>query len=396
MAIFGPSNLSNGVLSLYNNGIIPMDNAPDGVSFTSLLRSLFPPTSGGQVPTPAAVPTASASAAPPLPPPINIPAAPKPYDLGNTTTTLSAKSLPVAPNPAVIPQQQPPQASSSPGIGEQIGNGISGIGGALFQALMPGAANTLYQRQLMNIQLQSLMQVKGMTPAKAIAILSNPALQTQVFGNPTPAGELKAGNTSIPVVAQNGQISLATGGSNLGDIMKLANESARQQAAATATGTAQGNAQAILPNTLASNDIAIGNIDTLLKDPNLKYGTGLLGAAGSFIPGSPGANVKARLDQVRGEAALQGVAALKGFGRININEFNAARDAIGRLNSAQSESAMRQALTDLRGVLAAARTRAGEVAGVGPTPPPVSAANSAPSFSQDQLLTEARRRGLIK
>src|SRR6185437_15999351 len=119
------------------------------------------------------------------------------------------------------------------------GNFLSWLGNRLatgLSAMNPQAGNALFQRQLLNTQLQSLMKVPGMTPAKAIAIVSNPELQKQVFGNPTPLGELKAGNVSIPVTAQNGTASLATGGASLPDIMQLGNESARQTAAATKFG----------------------------------------------------------------------------------------------------------------------------------------------------------------
>src|SRR5690242_1057445 len=298
MPIFNPSDLGGGVLSLYNNGIIPIDNAPDNVSFGSLLRSLFPPTSGGQA-APAAPPIASA--APALPPPINVPSAPQPYDLGQAALPPAARPTgpaKISPDPAaLVPQAAPPELPQ-PGLGSQIAGGIGGIGNTLFQMFAPRTSNALYQRQLLNTQLQSLMQIPGMTPAKAIAIVSNQKLQEQVFGNPTSLGELKAGNVSIPVAAQNGKTSLVTGGNDIGDIMKLANESARSQAAATKLGEGQGTALAGLPATLASNDAAIGNIDALLKDSGLKFAVGPLGVS-SYIPGSPGANARARLDQIR-------------------------------------------------------------------------------------------------
>src|SRR5690348_2273316 len=107
MAIFSPSDLSGGILSLYNQGVIPNGNTPQGMSFSSLLRSLFPPTSGAapqQGPAPM-------TTAPALGAPINVPALPQggagiPQTQQPDSAALPPNAMPTG--PARMAPQLPP------------------------------------------------------------------------------------------------------------------------------------------------------------------------------------------------------------------------------------------------------------------------------------------------
>lgn len=348
------------------------------------------------------------SAAPPLPPAQTISKLPTPVPyLPQQNAALPPGAQPAGP---ATPAQPPSQPSSmnplsaifgSGGMGLLNGGGLPGAFQSAFQAVMPQQAQLNLQHQILQAQLQSLSQIPGMTTAKAIAIIQNPKLQEQMFGNPTSVGEAKFGpNLSVPVVAQGGNTSYAMpsgGAQGLGQMAGLGNELSRTAAASEALGKSQGTNLATLPNALAQADQAIKLIDNIKGDPNLSMA---LGPLAGRLPamGGPQADVVQKIDQLKGQAFLQAWQSLKGAGaRITNTESMRATDAIGRLSRVQSTEGFNKALDDLRQVIVDVRTRAGTMAGAGPTPPQASSPQAAaPSFTQDQLLAEARRRGLVK
>lgn len=142
----------------------------------------------------------------------------------------------------------------------------------------------------------------------------------------------------------------------------------------------------------------ISSIDGILAHPGLGAATG----ASSYLPsirGTDRADFDARSAQLKGQAFLQAFESLKGGGQITEVEGKAATEAIARLDNAQSEAAYKSSLTELRGILEKARSRAFEQAGV-PMPQngsgPVSTPAAAPKVDRNALIEEARRRGLIK
>lgn len=342
---------------------------PPGMSVASYLRSLFfgnaPPMSasgGAPAPQPAAIPApmAAAPAAQPMmpvPAPMPMPgAAPAQSALPAVSTPTQGTMVPI--DAAQIP---PPQLSDS----------LMNIA-AILNPNLRGAQQQQYAMRMQRAQIGSLMQQPGMTMDKAIAIILNPELQKQIYGNPTQLGDVKIGPTQFPAFAQNGQVGygIPGGQGGLSGLMQLGNEAARQQAAAEATGKTQGAAAATLPTALATADQTLQLIDSVANDPGKKWAIGSLGMVPP-VPGTAQANFLAKLDQLKGQAFMAAFQGLRGAGaRITNAEAMKASDAYARLQRAQSGPAFDQALSDMREMLVLARTRAGELAGGAPTPPP--------------------------
>lgn len=288
----------------------------------------------------------------------------------------------------------------------------------------PPAYGLGFQRQLFLDQLKSLMGTDPNNPKMSLSealYKISPEGQKQQYGI-TPVPGYEVGDIKAPGVISGGRLQPPTGFANgasgvpgqpaqgpgsLPPMAQTAIEMKRQEEAAKALGTAQGTAQGGLPNTQALLDKSISDVQSLINDPNLKYATGMYGELYGHIPGSPAQAPMASLKQLHGESALTGLQYLQKIGRLNINEFNAGANAIGRLNvdemgkTPQKYQDAVNALRDLKKVFETARSRSGETAGVGPTPAPVQSQPSqqppkAGSFNQDELLAEARRRSLIK
>jgi CII-binding regulator of phage lambda lysogenization HflD len=100
----------------------------------------------------------------------------------------------------------------------------------------------------------------------------------------------------------------------------------------------------------------IASIDGILNDPALGTSTGLL-APLQNIPGTPQRRVGARIDQLDGQAFLQAFESLKGGGQITEIEGQKATQAIGRLDDYQNPEDYKQALVELRDILATAMGR---------------------------------------
>ncbi|MBP9930253.1 MAG: hypothetical protein KBF63_13315 [Rhodoferax sp.] len=108
----------------------------------------------------------------------------------------------------------------------------------------------------------------------------------------------------------------------------------------------------------AANDM-LGVIEMLDKHPGRETATGASGAIDprNYIPGTDAKDFSVALDQLKGKTFLQAFESLKGGGQITEVEGKKATEAIGRLNTAQSDKAFKQALGDLRGVVEAAMKR---------------------------------------
>lgn len=120
-------------------------------------------------------------------------------------------------------------------------------------------------------------------------------------------------------------------------------------------GGAQGEAK--IP--ASSPDYMLETINGILSDPALDSSTGVFSALQN-IPGTPQKRFGTRARQLEGQAFLQAFESLKGGGQITEIEGQKATQAIGRLDTAQSADDYREALTDLKEVLEAAKARAGQ------------------------------------
>lgn len=111
--------------------------------------------------------------------------------------------------------------------------------------------------------------------------------------------------------------------------------------------------------TAAANDM-LSVIDMLDKHPGRETATGASGVIDprNYIPGTDAKDFSVALDQLKGKTFLQAFESLKGGGQITEVEGKKATEAIGRLNTAQSDKAFQQALIDLRSVVEGSMKRA--------------------------------------
>jgi len=116
-----------------------------------------------------------------------------------------------------------------------------------------------------------------------------------------------------------------------------------------------------LPKVLAQSDNMIGSIDGILNDPALDSSTGWLSWM-QGVPGSEQYRFGQRALQLQGQAFLQAFESIKGAGQITEVEGAKATQAIGRLSTAQSPEDYRQSLSELKGIIEAARQRTQDAA----------------------------------
>ena len=125
---------------------------------------------------------------------------------------------------------------------------------------------------------------------------------------------------------------------------------------ATAVDQAKANVKPIeqRQNALAANQYMLGVIDKALSHPGLSASTGLQGLVDprNYIPGTDARNFGVLHDQLKGNTFLQAYEALKGGGAITDIEGQKGTDAIGRLNRAQSTDEFKEALNDLKTIIA--------------------------------------------
>lgn len=202
----------------------------------------------------------------------------------------------------------------------------------------------------------------GLTPQYGVDAQGNPVIiQIGKDGSstqtPLPEGvslardpiRIDAGTETILLDPQTRQ--------RIGAIPKNNRESAAETAAGTVEGRTAAERVADSPRAVQQADQMLASIDGILQDPNLGWATGAWSWTAN-IPGAPARGTRARMDQLGGQAFLQAFESLKGGGQITEIEGQKATQAIGRLDSAQSEQDYRAALSDLRQVVMDARDRA--------------------------------------
>ena len=135
------------------------------------------------------------------------------------------------------------------------------------------------------------------------------------------------------------------------------------------SGKNSAEAKAALPQVEASANQMLATIDSLSGDPYLSR---MVGPVDSRLPNvsADAARVQSKIDQINGQAFLQAFNMLRGAGQITEVEGTKATAAMARLNAAQSEQDYQAALSELRGIVtnavSRARTKAGVSSGDGP------------------------------
>lgn len=112
------------------------------------------------------------------------------------------------------------------------------------------------------------------------------------------------------------------------------------------------------PQAIQTADQTTQLVDSLLQHPALRMGTGGTSLLLNRIPGTQTYDFAQRVEQLQGRAFLQAFESLKGGGQITEVEGRKATQAIARLSTAQTETAFREALTELRDITTAAGERA--------------------------------------
>jgi hypothetical protein len=124
------------------------------------------------------------------------------------------------------------------------------------------------------------------------------------------------------------------------------------EAAQKETGKSQAEVKQLLPAAEAATNDATALIDNLLADQNgMQWAVGASSGYGALIPGTPGYDYAARVDNLKGKVFLQAYQQLRGAGAITEQEGQAATAAIANLDRAQSEPQFQMALTQLRDIL---------------------------------------------
>jgi hypothetical protein len=126
----------------------------------------------------------------------------------------------------------------------------------------------------------------------------------------------------------------------------------------TAGGKALAENKAALPKIEEAANNMLSTIDSLSNDPYLDSMVGSV--QGKWLPNvsSDAARVQSKMDQIGGQSFLQAYNALRGGGQITEVEGKKATEAMSRLNTAQTEKDYREALAELRGIVATGVSRA--------------------------------------
>lgn len=149
-------------------------------------------------------------------------------------------------------------------------------------------------------------------------------------------------------------------------------------------GQQRGSDIAAAPQALRTADQSLQAIDGIMNHPALRLATGATAFTGA-LPGTPMMDFRSRVEQLQGQAFLQAFESLRGGGAITEIEGRKATDAIARLNRSVSAADFRQALGEVRDVIAAGRERAQARMPRDNAAPPGSPANPAPGPAAPRL-----------
>jgi len=152
-------------------------------------------------------------------------------------------------------------------------------------------------------------------------------------------------------------------------------EKARDTAQGKERGTIEGKAAGSLPKVLETVDYSIDLIDGMLNHPGRETATGLSGTVDprNYIAGTDATDFNVRRKQMTGRVFLDAFDRLRNAGQITEVEGQKATEAMARLDTAQSDAAFFEALTELKTMLKQGRRNAINMAagvGGGTAPPP--------------------------
>jgi len=160
-----------------------------------------------------------------------------------------------------------------------------------------------------------------------------------------------------------------------GDMIKSYPKDVAGAAAANASGKVQGEIKASIPAVESTASTMKEMIKSVKDDPYRARGTGFTSIANS-IPATGGYDFQKKVDQLGGQAFLQAIQQMQGFGALSNQEGQTARDAIARLDTAQSEEAFDTALKDLETIIDRGVEKARAMGGVENADPSASTANT--------------------
>lgn len=168
------------------------------------------------------------------------------------------------------------------------------------------------------------------------------------------------------------------------------------KAAGTAYGKPAGADLYDLPDTIAKGETSINQLWKLLPEDAQGKPVSNAGFEEEFgstmmIPNSklpvwdrtPRADFQAQMDQVQGQAFLQGIEQMKGTGAISEAEGSKATQAIMRASTAQTREAFISSIKEAIGIIDAGLARAKQKAAAGPTIGNAAASMTAPAGDAD-------------
>jgi len=132
---------------------------------------------------------------------------------------------------------------------------------------------------------------------------------------------------------------------------------------ATTVGEDVGKIRNNIKNSETKADYLITKMDQLVAHPGFKkavgvYNSDFLGtpipfgaAVAGMIPGTDVTNFNKRFGEVKSSQFLIGIEQLKGFGALSDAEGQAAKEAVARMDTAQSEAEFKQAVEDFQNVI---------------------------------------------
>jgi hypothetical protein len=118
------------------------------------------------------------------------------------------------------------------------------------------------------------------------------------------------------------------------------------EAGGKVAGTSQAQATIDLPKVVDNARTAIQNVQELLTHPGFKSSVGMGIPGAKYVPGTPQADFRSRLDQVQGGAFLTAIDTLRGTGAITEVEGTKATSAKNRMSTATSEKEFQSAAKD--------------------------------------------------
>lgn len=142
-----------------------------------------------------------------------------------------------------------------------------------------------------------------------------------------------------------------------------------EQQAQITEGKLIGDAKGVLPAVKSTAATIKSMIADVKNDSYRERGTGLSSVFNN-IPATGGYDFQRKVDQLGGQAFLQAIQQMQGFGALSNQEGQTAKDAIARLDTAQSEEAFNKALSDLEAIIDRGVAKAEQMAGNSVQPKP--------------------------